>query len=87
MSFDPCNRSLNIQKSIGTPTPKVGVHLGVWRFIPSHFFTLPGAWNVIPELHSWPTPLQALAATKAKVVTHNHSSNWIIKSEILVPGY
>ncbi len=32
MGFDPCNLSLKIQKSIGTPTPKVGVHLGVWRF-------------------------------------------------------
>jgi hypothetical protein len=35
MSFDLCNRSLKIWKSIVTPTPKVrvhlGVHLGVWR--------------------------------------------------------
>jgi hypothetical protein len=29
MSFDPYSRSLKIQKSIETPTPKVGVHLGV----------------------------------------------------------
>jgi hypothetical protein len=29
MSFDPYNRLLKIQKSIGTPTPKVGAHLGV----------------------------------------------------------
>jgi hypothetical protein len=29
MSFDPCNRLLKIRKSIGIPTPKVGVHLGV----------------------------------------------------------
>jgi hypothetical protein len=32
MGFDPCNLFLKIPKSIGTPTPKVGVHLGVWRF-------------------------------------------------------
>jgi hypothetical protein len=32
MGFDPCNRSLKIQESIRIPTPKVGVHLGVWRF-------------------------------------------------------
>jgi len=59
MSFDPCNRRLKIQKSIGTLTPKVGVHLGVWGFIPSHFPTLPGAWNVTPKLHSSLTPLLA----------------------------
>jgi hypothetical protein len=32
MGFDPCNRSMKIWESIRTPTPKVGVHLGVWRF-------------------------------------------------------
>jgi hypothetical protein len=32
MGFDPFNRSLKIQESIGNPTPKVGVHFGVWRF-------------------------------------------------------
>ncbi len=31
LGFDPCNRSLNIQESTGTPTPNVGVPLGVWR--------------------------------------------------------
>jgi hypothetical protein len=29
MGFDPCNRSLKIQESIGTSTPKVGAHLEV----------------------------------------------------------
>ncbi len=61
MGFNPCNHSLKIWESIRTPTPKVGAHLGVWRFIPSHSPTLPGAWNVIPRLHSWPTSSQALA--------------------------
>ncbi len=42
MSFDPCNLLLKIRESIGTPTPKVGAHLGVWGFIPSHSFALPG---------------------------------------------
>jgi hypothetical protein len=60
MGFDPCNRPLKIWESIETPTPKVGVYLGVWRFIPSHSSTLPGAWNVTPKLHSWHTPFQAL---------------------------
>jgi hypothetical protein len=36
MSFDPFNCSLKIWKSIGTPTPNMGVHLGVWGFFPSH---------------------------------------------------
>jgi hypothetical protein len=34
--FDPQNCFLNIQKSIETPTPKVGVCLGMCGFIPSH---------------------------------------------------
>jgi hypothetical protein len=45
MSFDPWNCVLKIQKSIGTPTPKVKTHLGVWGFIPSHSPTLPGTWK------------------------------------------
>jgi hypothetical protein len=61
MCFDPCNFFLKIQKSIETPIHKVGVHLGVWRFIPSHSPTLPIAWNVTPGLPSWPTTLQTLA--------------------------
>jgi hypothetical protein len=32
MDFDHCNCSLKIWESIEIPTPKVGVHLGVWRF-------------------------------------------------------
>jgi hypothetical protein len=45
MGFDPCNRFLKIRESIESPTPKVGVHLGVWRFN-SHtlsYFQPPGA--------------------------------------------
>jgi hypothetical protein len=61
MNFDPCNHLLKIWKSIGTPIPQMGVHLGVWGFIPSHSFALPGAWNVTPGLPSWPTTLQVLA--------------------------
>jgi hypothetical protein len=61
MGFDPCNRPLNIWKSIKTPAPKVGAHLGMCGFNLSHSPTLPGAQNVTFKLHSWPTPLQALA--------------------------
>jgi hypothetical protein len=52
MNSNPCNCFLKIWKSIGTPNPKMGAHLGVWGFIPSHSSTFPGTWNVIPELHS-----------------------------------
>ncbi len=32
--------------STGTPSPKVGVALGVWKFTPSHFPTLPAVCDV-----------------------------------------
>jgi hypothetical protein len=54
------NCSLKIWESIGIQIPKMGAHLGVWGFIPSHSPTLLGAWNVTPRLHSWPTLSQAL---------------------------
>ncbi len=50
MNFDPCNYLLKIRESIGTSTPKMGAHLGVWGFIRSHFPALPRAWNVTPKL-------------------------------------
>jgi hypothetical protein len=50
MNFGPCNCLRKIQKSIGTPIPKVGVHLGVWGFIPSHSLTLSRTWNVTLRL-------------------------------------
>jgi hypothetical protein len=36
LGFDPYNPFLNIRESTGTPTPKVGVPLGVWKSILSH---------------------------------------------------
>jgi hypothetical protein len=38
MNFDPSNRSLKNWESIGIPTPKMGVHLGVCGLI-SHSLT------------------------------------------------
>jgi hypothetical protein len=61
ISFDPCNHSIKIWESNGTLTPKVRVPLGVWGFILSHSFALPGAWNVILGLPFWLALLQALA--------------------------
>jgi len=52
LSFDPWNFPLKIWKSIGTPTPNVGVPLGVWRSILSHFLALPGACGMTPGLPS-----------------------------------
>jgi hypothetical protein len=45
----------------GTPIPNMGVHLGVWGFIPSHFLALLGACDVIPGSFSSPATLQPLA--------------------------
>jgi hypothetical protein len=53
MVFDPCDRSLKIWESIGTLTPKMGAHLGVWVFILTLSHT--------PGFPSWFAPLQALA--------------------------
>ncbi len=74
MGFGPCNCSLKIRESIRTPSPKVGAHLGVWGFIPSHFPTLVGTWNVTPELPSWPAPLQALALVPSPRLRLRHLS-------------
>ncbi len=57
LGFEPCDRSLNIRESTRTPTPKVGVPLGVWGSILSHFHALLGACNMTPELPSLPTTL------------------------------
>jgi hypothetical protein len=40
LSFDPFNHSLKFWESTGTPSPKVGIVLGVWGFIPSYSLTL-----------------------------------------------
>ncbi len=75
MSFDSYNISLKIWESIGTLTPKMGTHLGMWQFIPSHPLTFSGAWNVIVELPFWPTPLQALAlVTSPRLGLRHHCS-------------
>jgi len=77
MGFDPYNCSLKIQESIRTPTPKVGVHLGVWGFIPSHSLALLRAWNVTIGFPSWSTPSQALALVTSPKLGSQHqiSSN------------
>ncbi len=46
MNLTPCNCPLKIRQFTKTLIPKMGVHLGVWRFIPSHAFALMGTWNM-----------------------------------------
>jgi hypothetical protein len=41
LRFDPSNLSLKFWESTGTPSPKVGVALGVWWLTPSHSPSLP----------------------------------------------
>jgi len=41
MSFVLSNYFLKIRESIGTPIPKMGVHLGMCGFIPAHYLTFP----------------------------------------------
>jgi hypothetical protein len=53
LGFDPYNRSLNIWESTETPTPNVGIALGVWGSIPSHFLALPGACDMTFRLPFW----------------------------------
>jgi hypothetical protein len=79
MGFDPCIRPLKIRKSIGTPTPKMGIHLGVWRLIPSYSFALLGAWDVTP----WASLLARNLTSpyfgrkpKARVATHMLQLLW-----------
>jgi hypothetical protein len=56
LSFGPSNRSLKFWESTGTPSPKVGVALGVWGLTPSHSPTLSGVCDVTPRLPLGPHP-------------------------------
>jgi hypothetical protein len=80
MGFDPCNLPLNIQQSIRTPTPKMGVHLGMWGFIPSHSFTLSRTLDVTPGLPSWPTTLQTLALVVNPRLRLRHQINQMVEN-------
>ncbi len=60
MSFDPYNHPLEIRKSIGTPIPKVGAHLGVWGSFLQLSCTS-GSMKCDSRVHSWLAPSQALA--------------------------
>jgi hypothetical protein len=53
MNFGPWDMFLQIWESIGTPIPKMGAHFEMCGFIPSHFPTFLGAWNVTLGLPFW----------------------------------
>jgi hypothetical protein len=77
LSFDPSNRSMKFWESTGTPSPKVGVALGVWGLTPSHSPTLPGVSDVTPELPLGPHPCNPFCfgrEPKARVATLNMES-------------
>jgi hypothetical protein len=65
VAFDPCNCFLKIWKSTRTPTPKMGVHLGVWVFIVTLCHTLGSL--------SWPTLLQTFALVVIPKLGLRHS--------------
>jgi hypothetical protein len=63
LNLNPWNRSLKFWESTGTPSPKMGVALGAWRFTPSYSLTLfytPGSMWCDSRASSWPTPLRPL---------------------------
>jgi hypothetical protein len=84
MGFYPCNRPLKIRWSIGTPTPKMGIHLGVWKFIPSHSFALLGTWNETLRFPSWPVTLQALILVLSPTLGLQHCISF---SQTLILDY
>ncbi len=75
LGFDPYNLFLNIRESIGTPIPKVGVPLGVWGPIPSHFLALPRACGMTLGPPFWPATLQPLASVASPRLGLRHSTS------------
>ncbi len=61
MGFDPCNCPLKIRESTKTPTPNMGIHLGVWGVLLLTLFCTLRNMKCDSWAKFWPTPLQALA--------------------------
>jgi hypothetical protein len=91
LRFDPCNRSLKFWESTETPSPKVGVALGVWVFTPSHSFTLSytlGSMWCDSLASSWPTPLQCLCFDSwASSCLNSQTSSWLVTLQPLCLGH
>jgi hypothetical protein len=82
LGFDPCNHPLNIQESTRTPTPNMGVHLGVWRFFPSHSFALSRHENATPGLNLGPHLYKPFA-----LVTSPRLGSWHIWCDFFILQY
>ncbi len=74
MGFDPYDCSLKIWESIGSPTPKVGVHLGVWRF---NFPTL--SYSQPPKSMKRDSRASFLARTFASLCLGRESKPRVVK--------
>ncbi len=73
LRFDPSNRSLKFRESTGTPSPNLGVALGVWRLTPSHSPTLPGVSDVTPGLPLGPHPCNPFALVASPKLGLRHT--------------
>ncbi len=69
---------LKIWESIRTLIPKVGAHLGVRRFIPSHSPTFLGVWDLIFGLPSWLAPLQTFALVASSKIRSQQFYWWLL---------
>jgi hypothetical protein len=84
LSFDPSNWFMKFRESTGTPSPKVGVALGVWGLTPSHFRTFPGVYDVTLGLPLGPHPCNPFALVASPklglrqliILTKDHWPSW-----------
>ncbi len=87
MNFDPSNCSLMIRKSLKTPTPKVGINLGMCEFIPSHCSAFPGMWMWLlgcifnPHLSM---PLALVANPKLGLWHTFVANHWILRRSTFI---
>ncbi len=78
LSFDHWNCSLKFWESTETPSPKMGVALGVWGFTPSHFPTLSGVCDVTPRLALGLHPYNPFALVASPKLGLRHL--WVLPS-------
>ncbi len=86
LRFDPSNCSMKFRESTGTPSPNLGVALGVWRLTPSHSPTLLGVSDVTPMLPLGPHPCNpfALVASPKLGLRHGELRQLQVWSDIEV---
>ncbi len=81
LRFDPCNRSLKFRESTETPSPQVGVALGVWVFTPSHSLALsctPGSMWCDSRASSWlNSRASSCLSSRASFWLNSRASFWL----------